>query len=183
MALQFQPLLFSGFTSSTASGGGGGVTSVNGITGAITLAAGSNVTITPSGQTLTIASSGGSSTYFTMNFLNNSGSTIPTASPVYMSAAGQISLGNCTNTIPAASRVVGITTAAIPNSTSGPVAYGGYVSGVLTGLGLTQGAYVYLSPTGTLTTIPPSTPGYETIILGVVNGNDLFLQIQNIGTL
>ncbi|HET7453079.1 MAG TPA: hypothetical protein VFL12_10080 [Thermoanaerobaculia bacterium] len=35
------------------------VTSVNGLHGAVTLSAGSNVTITPSGQTLTIAASGG----------------------------------------------------------------------------------------------------------------------------
>jgi hypothetical protein len=35
------------------------VKSLNGLTGAVTLAAGSNVTITPSGQTLTIAATGG----------------------------------------------------------------------------------------------------------------------------
>ena len=40
-------------------GGSGGVTSVNSLTGAVTLAAGSNITITPSGNTLTIASTGG----------------------------------------------------------------------------------------------------------------------------
>ena len=38
---------------------GGVVTSLNGITGKVTLTEGSNVTITPSGQTLTIASTGG----------------------------------------------------------------------------------------------------------------------------
>lgn len=38
---------------------GGVVTSLNGITGAVTLTEGSNVTITPSGQTLTIDSTGG----------------------------------------------------------------------------------------------------------------------------
>jgi hypothetical protein len=35
------------------------VKTLNGLTGAVTLAAGSNVTITPSGQTLTIAATGG----------------------------------------------------------------------------------------------------------------------------
>jgi hypothetical protein len=39
--------------------GGGGVTSLNGLTGAVTLAAGSNITITPAGNTLTIAAAGG----------------------------------------------------------------------------------------------------------------------------
>lgn len=40
-------------------GGGGAVDSINTLTGAITLAAGANVSITPSGNTLTIASTGG----------------------------------------------------------------------------------------------------------------------------
>lgn len=40
---------------------GGGVTSLNGQTGALTLVAGSNITITPGSGTLTIASTGGSS--------------------------------------------------------------------------------------------------------------------------
>lgn len=43
----------------SSGGGGGGVTALNTLTGALTLAAGSNITITPSGSTLTIASSGG----------------------------------------------------------------------------------------------------------------------------
>jgi hypothetical protein len=158
-----------------------GVSSLNTLTGALTIAAGSNITVTPSGgNTLTIASTAGNSTYFSMNLLNNSGSTIPANSPVYMSAAGQISLANCTNVMPAASIVIGITTAAITNGTSGPVAYSGYITGVASGL--TTGSYAYLSSTGTLTNTPPSTPGYEVVILGVVNGNDLFLQIMNIGT-
>lgn len=46
----------------TAAGlGSGAVSSVNGLTGAVTFAAGSNITLTPAGQTITIASSGGGS--------------------------------------------------------------------------------------------------------------------------
>jgi hypothetical protein len=41
-------------------GGGGGVTSLNGLTAAVLLAAGANITITPAGNTLTIAASSGS---------------------------------------------------------------------------------------------------------------------------
>lgn len=39
-------------------GGGGGVTTVNGLSGALTLAAGTNITIVPAGNTLTINSTG-----------------------------------------------------------------------------------------------------------------------------
>lgn len=51
-----------GTIQTTAAGGSSsGVTSLNGLTNNVTLAAGSNVTITPSGNTLTIASTGGGS--------------------------------------------------------------------------------------------------------------------------
>lgn len=44
-----------------ASGGGGaGVSSLNGETGAVNLVQGANITITPTGQNITIAASGGS---------------------------------------------------------------------------------------------------------------------------
>jgi len=45
-----------GSIQTTAGGGGSGVTDLNGLNGSVNLAAGSNVTITPSGNTLTIAS-------------------------------------------------------------------------------------------------------------------------------
>ena len=44
---------------SGSGGGGGGVSSINGITGAVDLIAGSNITLTPSGGNITIASTGG----------------------------------------------------------------------------------------------------------------------------
>ena len=40
-------------------GGGGGVTTLNGLSGAVVLAPGANITLTPSGNTITIASTGG----------------------------------------------------------------------------------------------------------------------------
>jgi hypothetical protein len=45
-----------------ASGVGGGVTSVNTLTGAVVLAAGTNITLTPSGNTITVASTAGGTT-------------------------------------------------------------------------------------------------------------------------
>jgi hypothetical protein len=40
-------------------GGGGGVTSLNALTGALVIAAGAGITVTPSGSTITIAATGG----------------------------------------------------------------------------------------------------------------------------
>jgi hypothetical protein len=42
-------------------GGGGGVTSLNSLTGALNIVAGTNVTVTPSGSNITISSTGGGS--------------------------------------------------------------------------------------------------------------------------
>ena len=46
-----------GATVNGGGGGGGGVSSLNGETGAVTIVAGSNITVTPAGQNITIASS------------------------------------------------------------------------------------------------------------------------------
>ena len=44
-------------------GGGDGVSSINGLTGAVDLLAGSNITLTPSGNNITIAATGGGISY------------------------------------------------------------------------------------------------------------------------
>jgi len=59
-----------------ASLSGSGVDSLNGLTGDITLAQGSNITITPSGNTLTIASTGGSSLTLQTNGTPNGSQTL-----------------------------------------------------------------------------------------------------------
>lgn len=76
------------------------VTSLNSLTGAVTLAAGTNVTITPSGNTLTIASTGGGGTITTNSTLTGSGTTtspLGVAIPLALSAnstAGAITGSN-----------------------------------------------------------------------------------------
>jgi len=63
----FATIFFDGanwWSDSPATGGtGGGVTSLNGETGAITLAAGTGISVTPSGSTITIAATGGGGGY------------------------------------------------------------------------------------------------------------------------
>lgn len=71
----------------SGSGSGSTVTSINGLTGAVTLAAGANITLTPSGNTITIAAGGGGGSAFdtigtfdtgtpTTDGLNASGTTL-----------------------------------------------------------------------------------------------------------
>lgn len=162
----------------------GSVANVNGLTGAITFAPGTNVTFNTVGNTVTVNATGGggSGNALTMNLSNMTGSTIPAGSAVYAIAAGQIGLASCTNGIPAASRVIGITTASIPNSTSGAVAIGGFAMGVVSGIA--QGGYAYLGSTpGSIVNTPPSTSGYEAVILGIGDGTtNLYIQIMNVGT-
>lgn len=59
-----------------AGGGSSGVISVNGLSGALTLAAGANITITPSGNTLTISSSGGAGGVASINGDTTSAQTL-----------------------------------------------------------------------------------------------------------
>lgn len=84
-------------------GGGGGVTTVNGLSGAVTLAPGSNITITPSGNTLTIASTGGGGGITSIN-------TDTTAAQLMVTAT--------TGTDFTIATVSGTTTFAIPSASS-----------------------------------------------------------------
>lgn len=95
MGITFNPLIQSGFDfTGSGGGGGGGVTSVNGLNGALTLAAGLNITITPSGNTITIASTGGGVTSVALA----DGSTIPiyaiSGSPVTSAGTLQLTLNS-----------------------------------------------------------------------------------------
>lgn len=64
------------------------VTSVNSLTGSVTLAAGSNVTITPSGNTLTIASSGSTTVTHDATLTGSGTTTSPLGIAIPMSLSG-----------------------------------------------------------------------------------------------
>jgi hypothetical protein len=75
------------WTAGTVTGGGSGVSSLNTLTGGLTLAAGSNVTITDNGtDTITVASTGGGSS--TLDGLTDVSATSPTNGDVIVYASG-----------------------------------------------------------------------------------------------
>lgn len=97
----------------------GGVTSINSLTGAVTLAAGSNITLTPVGNTITIASTGGfvnpmTTTGDTIYSSNNSGTGarlgIGTAGQVLTVSGGLPSWQNATGAVSSVSNVDGTLT-------------------------------------------------------------------------
>ena len=79
--MSYQPLLFSGFVIGQTSGGGGGVSSLNGITGAITLVAGTGITLVPSGGNITINSIGASGTVTSVSVVSANGISGTVANP------------------------------------------------------------------------------------------------------
>lgn len=122
--------------------------------------------------------------YLSKTAVNTSGSTIPAGTPVYSPSPGNIA--PATGSVANQSRVIGVTINSIANSASGLVAYSGYVPNILTGM--THGAYLYLSQTpGVMTSTPPASPTYPTgfnvVIVGVVDGNNLYFQPHFVGVL
>lgn len=115
---------------------GGGVTSLNGLTGALTLAAGANVTLTPSGSVLTIAAAGGGGfslpyggTFNEGNYvlwLDNTGA----GAAVYATAKGEIAIAGSAGS------------STFVHSSTGGVGVGGAGSGMgVSGMGGTYGVY------------------------------------------
>ena len=91
MADSTQYARYTGFVASGSGGGGSGVTSLNGETGAVTLVAGTGISVTPSGSNITIASTGSSGAN---TALSNLASTAVNASiNPSLAQTGNLSLG------------------------------------------------------------------------------------------
>lgn len=117
---------------------------------------------------------GGNSQNFQRLMQNNSGTTIPAKSAVYISSPGYIAPADSTGST--TSVFFGITTASIANGGSGSVIYTGIVQGFF---GSPTTGYVWLDTVaGQVTTIPPSSPGERLVIVGIADGLDLILQPQ-----
>ncbi len=125
--------------------GGGVVTSVNGLINDVTLAAGSNVTITPSGQTLTIASTGGSGGITQIDAgtgLTGGGSS------------GVVTLGIATGGVGTTQIAANAITA--PKVASGQVVKN--VNGLFDGVTLAGGSGIAITPSGQTLTIASTAP-------------------------
>src|SRR5271165_5983685 len=77
------------YTHYPVQGGGGssGVSSLNSLTGALSLIAGSGITITPLGSNITIATTGGSGTVTSVGLVDSTGLFTITGSPVTSSGS------------------------------------------------------------------------------------------------
>lgn len=119
----------------------------------------------------------------TRTYTNPGISPIPIYTPVYSQAAGLIA--PAIGLVDAQSRVIGVTAEEIPAGGQGKVAYAGMLTGVT---GFTHGAYLYLDQTaGIMTEDKPSLgtfpAGFFVVRIGLIEGNNLFLQITAVGTL
>lgn len=109
----------------------GTVSSINSLTGAVTLAAGSNITITPSGNTLTIASTGGGGSpnvvqgTDTTSFTSNSNS--------YLGTGTNVTITPSSNTAKILIMVSSTLTSADPTATSAEATIFGTANGNLGG--------------------------------------------------
>jgi hypothetical protein len=122
----------------------------------------------------------GNAASLSMTMTNGSGATIPAGSPVYISDTSTVKLANAGADV--TSRFFGIAAVSIAAGATGQVIYQGVVPGMLTGLGLPAGEYLWLQTSdGGMSPTAPSTAGAYLIILGITNGNDLILQQQTNG--
>lgn len=165
-------------------GGSGGVTSLNSITGAVNIVAGSGITVTPAGQNITIAATGGgtvTSVALTVpSFLSVSGSPITTSGTLAVTLAtetantifsGPTSGGAATPTfralvsadLPAGTGTVTSVALALPGSvfsiSGSPVT----TTGTLTGSFTTQTANTFF---GGPTSGGAATPTFRAIVSG-----------------
>lgn len=134
-------------------------------------------------QAITNLESGTGTVGLSRLMLNGTGSTIPAGTPVYSPSPGQIAPAD--GSAQPNSRAIGVTAESIAPSSNGRVTYVGMVQGVS---GFTHGKHIYLTATpGIMTDVEPNlgtySAGFSVVIIGVIEGTNLMLQIQDVGVL
>lgn len=142
-----------------------------------------STTATNMSQTIDNLVSGIGTNYLSKLYLNNTGLTILKGTPVYSPVAGEMAPASGNSETVA--RLIGVLAEDTAQGIQGPVAYVGMIEGVS---GFTHGEYVYLDSTpGQLTTTRPTQPTYSSgfivYIVGVIEGTNLHIQKNLVGTL
>lgn len=116
-------------------------------------------------------------TALSKKYTNVSGSFLSANTPVYSPGSGGIAAAGATTLTKA--KCIGILTEDTPNGVEGIVAYSGMIENFT---GFPHGALVYLDETdGQLTTTPSNMTGIYNVLIGVVEGNNLFIRPMIIG--
>lgn len=120
--------------------------------------------------------------YIAKSYVNNTGSTITPFTPVYSPIAGEI--GPADGYDINKYRVIGVTIDNILNGEEGLIA----IAGIVPGISATHNRYLFVGPTpGSVVETGPTLGGYSAgfnvVRLGTVEGTNLILQIQHMGTL
>lgn len=134
-------------------------------------------------NTISEIQSGSFVTLLTKQYFNNTGAVIPAFTPVYSPSVGEIAIADGTDE--EKYRVIGITMASSSSGATVTVALSGVIPSFT---GYTHNKYLYLglSAGGLTTTGPtlgPYPSGFQVVRLGIIEGSNLILQIQHVGTL
>lgn len=181
-------------TDLTQGGGGGGVTSLEGLNGALDLTAGNNISISDNGSdTITIGVTGvvtETTTHIHEQVKNVEGSTLPVGTPVYaideVGNSGKVRIGKADASNAAKMPAIGILDTQLVNNAEGTATLIGIFNTNLTGYtGLDEGDIVYVASGGGLTATKPTGSGNLIQNMGIIlktNGTTIQgLQVTCIG--